>query len=74
MTKRTNRGGAPFCFSLGAHEAYRTPGGIEDYEILPSGAVKTTYSHGEVMLSNPTASPLAAEGRELEPFSNLVIR
>ena len=47
---------------------------IEDYEILPSGAVKTTYSNGEVMLSNPTASPLAAEGRELEPFSNLVIR
>ncbi len=30
----TNRDAAPFCFSIGAHEAYATPGGIQDYEIV----------------------------------------
>lgn len=31
MTSRDER---PFCFSFGAHEAYATPEGIEDYEIV----------------------------------------
>ena len=30
----TNRDETPFCFSIGSHEAYLTPGGIEDYEIV----------------------------------------
>ena len=30
----TNRDRQPFCFSVGAHEAYLTPGGIQDYEIV----------------------------------------
>lgn len=29
----TNEDRTPFCFSIGAHEAYLTPGGIQDYEI-----------------------------------------
>ena len=30
----TNRDQWPFCFSIGSHEAYATPTGIEDYEIV----------------------------------------
>lgn len=30
----TNRDQQPFCFSIGSHEAYATPGGIEKYEIV----------------------------------------
>ena len=30
----TSRDERPFCFSIGSHEAYATPGGIEDYEIV----------------------------------------
>ena len=30
----TSRNDAPFWFGVGAHEAYATPGGIEDYEIV----------------------------------------
>ena len=29
-----NRDQRPFCFSIGSHEAYATPSGIEDYEIV----------------------------------------
>lgn len=47
---------------------------IEDYETLPGGALKTTYSNGAVMLSNPTDAELSADGRTLAPFSNIVIR
>ena len=47
---------------------------IEDYGVLESGALKTTYSDGSVMLSNPTDAELAAEGKILPPFSNQVIR
>ena len=30
----TSRNEGPFCISVGAHEAFATPGGIEDYEIV----------------------------------------
>ena len=30
----TSRDERPFCFSIGSHEAYATPGGIQDYEIV----------------------------------------
>ena len=30
----TSRDDRPFCFSIGSHEAYATPEGIEDYEIV----------------------------------------
>lgn len=30
----TNRDEQPFCFSIGSHEAYATPAGIEDYEVV----------------------------------------
>ena len=30
----TSRDERPFCFSIGSHEAYATPGGIEGYEIV----------------------------------------
>ena len=30
----TSRDDRPFCFSIGSHEAYATPGGIQDYEIV----------------------------------------
>ena len=47
---------------------------IEDYQTLPSGVLKTVYSDGTVMLSNPTESPVGEEGHTLEPFSNLVLK
>lgn len=47
---------------------------IEDYEVLPGGALKTTYSNGAVMLSNPNETEVSAEGHILAPFSNIVIR
>ena len=47
---------------------------IEDYETLPSGVLKTTYSDGSVMLSNPTDAEISAEGKILPPFSNQVVR
>ena len=47
---------------------------IEDHETLPSGALKTTYSDGSVMLSNPTDAEISAEGKVLPPFSNQVVR
>jgi len=46
---------------------------IEDYEVLPDGVLKTTYSNGTVMLSNPTDRELKTEGRILAPFSNAVV-
>ena len=30
----TNRDETPFCFSVGSHEAYLTPEGVEDYEVV----------------------------------------
>ena len=47
---------------------------IEDFETLPGGALKTTYSNGAVMLSNPKETEVSAEGHTLAPFSNIVIR
>ena len=47
---------------------------IEDYEVLPNGALKTVYSNGAVMLSNPTDQELETQGQKLPPFSNIVIR
>ena len=47
---------------------------IEDYEMLESGALKTSYSNGVVMLSNPTDSEIAAEGIILPPLSNRLVR
>lgn len=46
---------------------------IEDFEALPNGVLKTTYSNGEIMLSNPTDAEQEAEGRKLEPFSNVMV-
>ena len=47
---------------------------IEDYEELADGALKTTYSNGAVMFSNPTEKEIVAEGHTLAPFSNTVFR
>ena len=47
---------------------------IENYEVLPDGALKTTYSDGEIMLSNPTDKEITADGHTLAPFSNAVFR
>ena len=46
---------------------------IEDYEILPSRALKTTYSNGAIMLSNPTDMELEIDGKKIASFSNLII-
>ena len=46
---------------------------IEDFAALPGGVLKTVYSNGEVMLSNPTAAVREAEGRQLAPFSNILL-
>ena len=46
---------------------------IEDFERLSGGVLKTLYSNGEVMLSNPTGSVQEAEGRPLAPFSNILL-
>lgn len=47
---------------------------IDDYEVLPNGGLKTVYSNGAVMLSNPTENEITAEGHTLIPFSNSVFR
>ena len=55
----TNRDEKPFCFSVGSHEAYATPTGIEDYEIVfdeeetlaHSVLVGSLNSHDTVMLA-----------------------
>jgi len=47
---------------------------IEDYQTMPSGVLKTVYSDGTVMLSNPTGSTVREEGQILEPFSNLILK
>ena len=46
---------------------------IEDYQTLTGGALKTTYSDGSVMLSNPADTEITVEGTLLPPFSNQVI-
>ena len=43
----TSRDERPFCFSIGSHEAYATPGGIEDYEIVFDE--KETLCHAELV-------------------------
>ncbi|MBQ8754356.1 MAG: hypothetical protein IJZ19_04950, partial [Lentisphaeria bacterium] len=47
---------------------------IEDYEILPNGALKTTYSDGTIMLSNPTDKDIEIDGKEITSFSNLIVK
>ena len=43
----TSRDERPFCFSIGSHEAYATPGGIQDYEIVFDEA--ETLLHSELI-------------------------
>ena len=45
---------------------------IEDYEVLSNGALKTTYSNGAVMFSNPTEQEVVVQGHKLAPFSNTI--
>ena len=47
---------------------------IEDYEVLADGVLKTTYSNGAVMFSNPTEHEIVTEGHALAPYSNVVCR
>lgn len=47
---------------------------IEDYEILSSGALKTTYSNGTIMLSNPTDKDIEIDGKKIASFSNLIVK
>lgn len=46
----TNRDTQPFCFSIGSHEAYATPEGIEAYEIVFDEEEALVYSpvHGNL--------------------------
>ena len=46
---------------------------IEDYEEFENGAMKTVYSNGDVMLSNPTENEIVVEGETLAPYSNKVL-
>ena len=46
---------------------------FDDYEVLPNGLLKSTYSDGTVMLSNPTDRELGVDGKKLAPFSNLCL-
>lgn len=55
----TNRDQGPFCFSVGAHEAYFTPGGIEDYEIV--------FDEEEDLLHSPLVGNLITH--DLEPIA-----
>ena len=58
----TSRDERPFCFSVGSHEAYATPGGIEDYEIvfdeeetlLHSELIGSLNSHNTVTIAENT--------------------
>ena len=46
---------------------------FDDYEVLKNGLLKSTYSDGTVMLSNPTEHELETDGKKLAPFSNMII-
>ncbi len=58
----TSRDERPFCFSIGSHEAYATPGGIQDYEIVFDEAENLQHSelignltgHGTVTIAENT--------------------
>ena len=63
----TSRDERPFCFSIGSHEAYATPGGIQDYEIVfdevetlrHSELIGSLNGHGTVtILENTRVLPL----------------
>ncbi|MBQ9774546.1 MAG: hypothetical protein IJW17_00760 [Lentisphaeria bacterium] len=47
---------------------------IEDYEILSNGALKTTYSDGTIMLSNPTDKDIEIDGKKIASFNNLIVK
>ena len=66
----TNRDNKAFCFSIGSHEAYATPGGIEDYEIVFDEVETLAHSplHGnlnghetEIIAENTKVLPLKYE-------------
>ena len=58
----TSRDERPFCFSIGSHEAYATPGGIQDYEIVfdevetlrHSELIGSLNGHGTVTIAEKT--------------------
>ena len=61
----TNRDAQPFCFSVGAHEAYLTPGGIEDYEIVFDQEEDLYHSILEGNLNSHDTQLIAAHTRVL---------
>lgn len=61
----TNRDQGPFCFSVGAHEAYATPGGIEEYEIVFDEEEDLLHSTLEGSLNTHDLTPIALHTRVL---------
>ncbi|MBQ9263526.1 MAG: aldose 1-epimerase family protein [Clostridia bacterium] len=61
----TNQDQGPFCFSLGAHEAYLTPGGIEDYEIVFDEEEDLAHSILEGSLNSHETQMIAPHTRVL---------
>lgn len=61
----TNRDQGPFCFGIGAHEAYLTPGGIEDYEIVFDEEEDLLHSPLDGNLNTHELQPIATHTRVL---------
>lgn len=64
----TSRDERPFCFSIGSHEAYATPGGIQDYEIVFDEV--ETLRHSELIGSlNGYGTVTIAENTRVLPLT-----
>lgn len=46
---------------------------FDDYDVLKNGLLKSTYSDGTVMLSNPTDHELETDGKKVAPFSCMIV-
>jgi len=63
----TSRDERPFCFSIGSHEAYATPGGIETYEVVFDEEETLAHSILEGAL-NSHETTIVAENTKVLPL------
>lgn len=61
----TNRDQTPFCFSVGSHEAYLTPEGVEDYEVVFDEEEDLVHFVLDGALNNHETVPIASKTRVL---------
>ncbi|MBR4360575.1 MAG: aldose 1-epimerase family protein [Clostridia bacterium] len=61
----TNRDRTPFCFSVGAHEAYLTPEGVEAYKVVFDESENLVHSTLDGALNDGNTVTIAENTREL---------